>query len=158
MGVTSYKSQCDSSGEVVMTKIELVQCLIQQVWCHSWSGCEVIKIVAWCDRVDVTSCVAQMVANICRVWCNHTQGCVALHSGYDVINIVERMSHIYWMWYHTYSGCDIIYRVGVMTDTVDMMSNILGLMSSKCWFEVKKRGCDVLYNANDATHMASVMS
>ena len=154
----SYKSGCDSTGEFVMTNIELVQCLIQRVWDLAWSGCEVIEIVAWCDRVDVTSSVAQIMSFICRVWCNQTQGCVVIDSGYDVINIVDRLSHIYWMWYHTYSGCDIIDRVGVIIDTMDMMSNILGVMSSKWWFEVKMWGCDVLYNANDVTHMASLMS
>ena len=33
-----------------------------------------------------------------------------------VINIVDVMSHIYWMCGHTYSGCNIIDRVGVMTE------------------------------------------
>ena len=31
VGVMSYKSGCDISAEVVMTKIQLVQCLIQGV-------------------------------------------------------------------------------------------------------------------------------
>ena len=37
----SFKSVCDISGEVVMTKIQWVQCLIQ--------GCDVMR------EVDVTS-------------------------------------------------------------------------------------------------------
>ena len=41
VGVMSYKSGCDISGEVVMTKIQWVQCLIQ--------GCDVMR------AVDVTS-------------------------------------------------------------------------------------------------------
>ena len=40
-GVGSFKSGCDISGEVVMTKIQWVQCLIQ--------GCDVMR------EVDVTS-------------------------------------------------------------------------------------------------------
>ena len=41
VGVMSFKSGCDICGEVVMTKIEWVQCLIQ--------GCDVMR------EVDVTS-------------------------------------------------------------------------------------------------------
>ena len=41
VGVMSFKSGCDISGEVVMTQIEWVQCLIQ--------GCDVMR------EVDVTS-------------------------------------------------------------------------------------------------------
>ena len=41
VGVTSFKRGCDISGEVVMTKIQWVQCLIQ--------GCDVLH------EVDVTS-------------------------------------------------------------------------------------------------------
>ena len=41
VGVMSFKSVCDISGEVVMTKIQWVQCLIQ--------GCDVMR------EVDVTS-------------------------------------------------------------------------------------------------------
>ena len=40
-GVMSFKSGCDISGKVVMTKIQWVQCLIQ--------GCDVMR------EVDVTS-------------------------------------------------------------------------------------------------------
>ena len=41
VGVMSFRSWCDISGEVLMTKIEWVQCLIQ--------GCDVMR------EVDVTS-------------------------------------------------------------------------------------------------------
>ena len=41
VGVMSFKSWCDISGEVVMTKIQWVQCLIQ--------GCDLMR------EVDVTS-------------------------------------------------------------------------------------------------------
>ena len=41
VGVMSFKIWCDISGEVLMTKIEWVQCLIQ--------GCDVMR------EVDVTS-------------------------------------------------------------------------------------------------------
>ena len=64
------------------------------------------------------------------------------------------------MWSQKYSWCDIINTVDVMAHphTVDTMSNIVGVMTQTWWFEVIKWGCDVLYRANDATHMASVMS
>ena len=45
--------------------------------------------MAWCDRVDVTSSVVQMMSYICRVCC------------------------------HTKSGCDALNTVGVMTQTSD---------------------------------------
>ena len=32
------------------------------------------------------------------------------------------------------------------------MSNTVGVMSYKWWLDVIKRGCDVLYSANDANH------
>ena len=41
VSVMSFKSVCDISGEVVITKIQCVQCLIQ--------GCDVMR------EVDVTS-------------------------------------------------------------------------------------------------------
>ena len=41
LGVMSFKCGCDISGEVVMTKIQWVQCLIQ--------GCDAMR------EVDVTS-------------------------------------------------------------------------------------------------------
>ena len=57
----SFKSGCYISGEVVMTKIQWVQCLIQ--------GCDamrevddIINSVVWCDRVDVKSYVLHMVS------------------------------------------------------------------------------------------------
>ena len=61
----SFKSGCDISGEVVMTKIQWVHCLIQ--------GCDVmcevnfdnINSVVWCDRVDAMSTAVQRMSNIC---------------------------------------------------------------------------------------------
>ena len=67
------------------------------------------------------------------------------------------MSHIYRMRY-TYCGFDIIDKVGVMTQIQWTLSIIVGVISSKWWIEIKKCGCDVLYNANNATDMARVMS
>ena len=80
--------------------------------------------------------------------------------------IVGTMSLILWTECFSYTGCDIIHIGAVISlidlvddsDTMDMMSNIVGMISSKWWFEVKKLGCDVSYNTHDATHMASVMS
>ena len=62
----SFKRGCDISVDVVMTKIEWVQCLIQ--------GCDamrevddIINSVVWCDRVDAMSSTVQMMSHICRV-------------------------------------------------------------------------------------------
>ena len=70
LGVISFKSGCDISGEVMMTKIHWVRCLILGVWCHAWRGCDIIKTVVWCDRVDVMSSAVQRMSYICRVWCH----------------------------------------------------------------------------------------
>ena len=67
-----------------------------------------------------------------------TQSCDVILSVYYVTKIVDMMSQIYWMWCHTYSGCDIINRVGVMTDTVDVRSDIVDLMSYIKWCDVLK--------------------
>ena len=117
VGVMSFKSGCDISGDVVMTKIQWVQCLIQGLCCPSWSGCDIINTLVWCDRVVVLSFAVQSMSYICRVL-HHQQWGLWCHivSGYYVINIADMMSHIYWIWGHTYSGCDIIDRVGVMTE------------------------------------------
>ena len=45
--------------------------------------------------------------------------------------MADEISKIHVVRYHQYSGCDD-------TETVDTMSNIVGVMSSKWWFEVKK--------------------
>ena len=52
-----------------------------------WSGCDII-----CSANDVTH---MPCGN------NNTQCCVVIHSGYDVTQIVDRMSHVYCMWYLT---------------------------------------------------------
>ena len=80
--------------------------------------------------------------------------------------IVGTMSLILWTECFSYTGCDIIHIGAVISlidlvddsDTMDTMFNIVGVMSSKYWLEVKMLGCDVFHNAHDATHMASVMS
>ena len=79
LGVMWFKGGCDIIGEVVITKIQWVQCLIEGVWCHAWSRCDIINTVVWCDRVDLISSVVQMMSHICRVryqkhtvLCSHT--------------------------------------------------------------------------------------
>ena len=70
--------------------------------------------------------------------------CDAILSGYYVINIVDVMSQIHWESGHTYSGCDIINRVGVMTEIVAVMSHVkcIGFPHAGCGFIY--RGCDVI--------------
>ena len=68
--------------------IEWVRCHLQCKGCHTYAeGC-----VINAECCDVTL------------------------SGYYIIIIVDVMSQIYWMRGHTYSACDIIDRVGVMTE------------------------------------------
>ena len=45
-------------------------------------------------EVDVTSSVVQTMSYIAQCDVINTQVCVVIHSGYDVINIVDGMSHI----------------------------------------------------------------
>ena len=45
-----------------------------------------------------------------------TECCDVILIGYYVLNIGDKMSQIHWMCYHPYSGCDVIDRVGVMTE------------------------------------------
>ena len=59
----------------------------------------------------------------CKGCHTHAKSCImnrecsdAILSGYYVINIVDVMSQIYWMLGHRHNGCDIIDRVGVMTE------------------------------------------
>ena len=69
LGVMSFKTGCDIRGEVVMTEIQWVQCLIEGVWCHAWSGCDIINTVVWCDRVYAMSSAVQRMSHICQVCC-----------------------------------------------------------------------------------------
>ena len=94
-----------------------------------------------------------------RVWYHQTSGCydtdpVAVMSyTMDMMLwiIAEVISEIQLVWYLQYTGCDD-------TDTVDMMSNIDLKPPQARWFEVIKWGCDILYRANNAIHMKSLMS
>ena len=131
VGVMSYKSGCDIIGEVVMTKIQWVRCLIQGVWCHAWSGCDIINTMVWCDRVDVMSSAVQRMSYICQVWSHQHSVCDVILSGYYVINIVDMMSQIYWS--------DIIHRVAVISSMVSV------------WWH-RYSGCEVRYSGLDAIH------
>ena len=46
----------------------------------------------------------------------------------DVMSyVVHMMSYILWLCYHTYNGGCMIDYLGVMTDTVDVLSDIIGV-------------------------------
>ena len=102
VGVMSFKSGCDISGEVVLTKIQWVQYLIQGVWCHAWSGCDIINTVVWCDRVYAMSSAVQRMSRICRVWCHQHR---------------VLWCHTYWILCHIYRGYDF-------TDILDVIPYI----------------------------------
>ena len=91
-----FETGCDISGEVVMTKINRVQCLILGSWYHAGSGCD-INIVGWCDRMDVMSSAVQRMSHISQVWVINRECSDVILSGYYVINIGDMMSQIYWM-------------------------------------------------------------
>ena len=107
---------------------------------------------------DVIHIVAVM-SYIQRVWYHRTSGFdhtdpVAVMSyAMDMMSwiIADVISKIQLVWYQQNSGSDD-------TGTVDTMSNIVGVMSWKRWSEDIKWGFDVLYSANDATVIVSVMS
>ena len=50
----------------------------------------------------------------------NTERCDVILSGYYATNRVNVMLQIYLMWGHSYSGCDIIDTVGVMTEVQRM--------------------------------------
>ena len=112
----------------------------------------------WGDRVDETSSAAHRMSHICRCGVINTKCCDVILSGYYVLNIGDMMSQIYWIQYHPYSGCDVINRVGVMTDTMDVRSDTVDLMSYIKWCDVIRSGCDVVCSAYDFIHIVAVMS
>ena len=93
----SFKSGCDIIGEVMMTKIQWVQCLIQ--------GCDVMR------EVDVTSYIAlfgviewmryHLQCKGCQTYAEcgdiNTECCDVILSRYFVKNIGDMLSHIYCM-------------------------------------------------------------
>ena len=72
----SFKSGCGINGEVVMTKIQWVQCLIQ--------GCDVMR------EVDVMTRKVPMVSCMQWVWFHTYIGC-------DVISQVGLITQIHWV-------------------------------------------------------------
>ena len=107
MDLTSYIKWCDISGEVVMTKIQWVQCLIQ--------GYDVMR------EVDVTSSIVLFVViefmryhlqcKGCQTYAEcgdiNTKCCDVILSGYFVKNIG--------VCYHRYTACNTFHVVVVMS-------------------------------------------
>ena len=83
--------------------IECMRCHLQCKVCHAYAECGVIN----------------------------TECCDVILTGYYVIYTGDMISQIYWMWYHPYSGCDVLNRVGVMTQIQ--------------WTEVTYSGLDVIH-------------
>ena len=123
--------------------------------------CDVIKY--GCDALyrlyDIVHIVG-VLSYLERVWYRWTSGNydtdpVALMSyTMDMMSwiIAEVISEIQFVWNHQYIGCD---------DTSTHSGHDVkysGCDDINTVVEVIKWGCDVLYRANDATHMASVMS
>ena len=59
----------------------------------------------------------------------NTECCDVILSGYYVIYIVDMMSQIYWMGYHTYSGSDVTCIVYMLPYILDVVSYIEVVMS-----------------------------
>ena len=98
------------------------QCTIEAA---SFSGCNMISLYRVYDVVHIVG----VMSHIDRVWYHQTSGCydtvpvaVMLHT-MDMMSwiIADVISEIQLVWYHQYSGCED-------TDTLDTMSNIVGVM------------------------------
>ena len=131
VGMMSHKSGCDIPGDVVVPKIQWVRC-------HAWSGCDIKNNAVCLDSMDVMSSVVQILSYLCWVWCHqHT----------------VLWCHIYWVWCHKYSGYDV-------TDIVDVISYIYWLWYSieRVWWhrysarEVRYSGYDVIYAGIEVIH------
>ena len=97
MCVMSFKSWCDISGEVVMTKLEWVLCLIQ--------GCDVMREVDVTSKIGLFGVIQWMRCLLqckgCQTYAEcgdiNTECCDVILSGYFVKNIGDMISQIYCM-------------------------------------------------------------
>ena len=97
MGVLSLKCGCDISGEVVMTKIQWLQCLIQ--------GCDVMREVDVTSKIELFGVIQWMRCHLqckgCQTYAEcgdmNTECCDVILCGYFVKNIGDMLSQIHCM-------------------------------------------------------------
>ena len=91
----SFKSGCDISEEVVMTKIQWVQCLIQG--CDVMPEVDVISEILCCVVIEWMQCHLQCKGCHKYAQCDviNKVCCNVILSGYYVLNIGDIMSQIY---------------------------------------------------------------
>ena len=93
----SFKRVCHISGEVVMTKIQWVQCLI--LGCDVMREDDVTSYIALCGVIDWMRCHVQ--SNGCQAYTDcgdiNRECCDVILSGYFVKNIGDMISQIYCM-------------------------------------------------------------
>ena len=93
----SFKSGCDISEEVVRTKIQWVQCLIQG--CDVMPEVDVISEVLCCVVIEWMQCHLQCKGCQTYAECGdiNTECCDVILSGYFVKNIGDMILQIYCM-------------------------------------------------------------
>ena len=116
---------------IVKTYIIVVKALIEQVWPHRCSGCDV-KYSGWDARHSHFVFMKQYEwYYIYWIWCHKYTGCDVIpiccdvikcscdvmHTECDVIhrvcNVIERVGVTqltHWYWWYGYSGCSVRYR------------------------------------------------
>ena len=142
------------------------------VWWYRYSGCrvwhrgcvfmpgvDVTLYIFWFGVIEWVHCHLQCkgchtYAECCII---NTECCNVILSGYYVTNIVHVMLQIYWMWGHTYSRCDIIDTVVVITAVQRKWGQTVWTWSHIKWYDVLNCGCDVydVYDVYDVVHMMS---
>ena len=118
---------CDKSEATII----IVKELIEWVWPHRCSGCDVkhsgwdarySRLYSWnskgdiiyigydvIDIMDVMSYLYRCDVIKCSCDVMHTE-CDVIHRVCNVIQRVGVMQLIHWVWWHSYSGCSVRYR------------------------------------------------
>ena len=155
---------------------------MESLWWHRISGCHFRYSVS--DVIEHSAC--DIINNAVGshkmwTWCFIQCKLYYRYSECDVLYTKGVISLKVWMWWHTFSAV-MSYTMDMMSsyiadeitkiqlvwyhqciacddiDTVDTMSNIVGVRSQNLCFDVIKWGCEVWYSAKDAIHYPSLMS
>ena len=110
---------------------------IYLMWYHTYSGCDIIDSVGVMTQIQWTRCLT------CWVWCPQNGGLRSKSE--DVMScIMQMMPHIWRVWWHKKSGCDVDYAVCVMTQIVAVMSHVKCVCCPHTGCGFIYGGCDVL--------------
>ena len=130
-------SGVDIIHKLVWCPKEWMWCHREEIWCHEISVCDVIKHDHWCHKVWIW-------CDVHSVWCHMCAKCDNLHTCGDVI---DRAMHQYRCVWHL---CDD-------TDTVAVMSNMVGEMSGIGVVLSWKQYDDSVYIGYDVVNRLGVM-